>query len=253
MDWWTDPAKALKELVEALRRAQAAKKGKAGAPAKAEAKPLPTPEAVAEKGAEAPEEEEEGFKPAKPKPLPVYRAVTLDRILGDGKSFHAPESDRRIREKILKVVKVEGPVLLERICRKVAAFWGIDRVTQKVRERVDALIPQGEVIIRKTGAGFFFWPKDLRPETWSSFRRNGEDEAQARTAEELPPEEVANAARFVLKNQVSLPEEALVKETARKFGFHHVGRKLADRMRLGIELMLKRGHGKREGDVITDA
>ncbi len=60
---------------------------------------------------------------------------------------------------------------------------------------------------------------DVDPETYSGFRIPGDDPDSARSPEDLPIEEVANAAFHVLTQEISLPIEDLARSTGRLFGF----------------------------------
>lgn len=66
------------------------------------------------------------------------------------------------------------------------------------------------------------------------------NEAQKRNAEDLPKEEVAAGLIEILSNQISLPEDDLIKETARLFGYARIGANVEQTIKLGIEYALKR-------------
>ena len=67
-------------------------------------------------------------------------------------------------------------------------------------------------------------------------------------------EEVANGALHVLRSHIGAPVGEVVRETARLFGFQRMGRRVDQRMRLSVDLLVESGRVTREGDhlVICD-
>jgi hypothetical protein len=84
---------------------------------------------------------------------------------------------------------------------------------------------------------FVYWRDDQMPEIYKTFRVPMDDEYK-RNPEDLPKEEIAAAIVEILKNQISLPSEDLIKETARLFGYARLGGNVEQAMRMGIEFAL---------------
>jgi hypothetical protein len=72
-----------------------------------------------------------------------------------------------------------------------------------------------------------------------------------RAVEYLPIEEIANLAREILKQQISLPFEDLAREMARPFGFDRTSQAIASRMKNGINHLLEKGTAKMNLGVIS--
>lgn len=89
------------------------------------------------------------------------------------------------------------------------------------------------------------------PSNYKLFRVPSEDESTRRDPDDLPSEEIANAALHVLESQVSIPTAELITETARIFGFARTGKDVAHSMRLGINVLLKRGDAIEQDGVIV--
>ncbi|HOF88630.1 MAG TPA: DUF3320 domain-containing protein, partial [Armatimonadota bacterium] len=137
----------------------------------------------------------------------------------------------------------EGPVSFNIAARRVAAHWGIKRVTDNIASRMRLLFSTGEINVNEHRADevVFLWPPDMTPEGYTAFRVPGNDPHSRRDASDLPPEEIANAALYVLQQQVSLPMEDLVRETARLFGFQRTGINVEKLIRAGVERLFARG------------
>jgi hypothetical protein len=116
---------------------------------------------------------------------------------------------------------------------------------------VRRLLPLEEVRARSSGADVFLWPVGANPDTYGNFRVPGASPEVLRDAEDLPVEEVANAALFLLRQHISAPERDLARETGRLFGFQRAGGRVERRMRAGIELLIEGGAARRDDTMIT--
>ncbi|MBI5590755.1 MAG: hypothetical protein HY881_09755 [Deltaproteobacteria bacterium] len=74
-----------------------------------------------------------------------------------------------------------------------------------------------------------------------SYINPGERDPKTRTAEEICPEEIANAAAQVLTLHISMGHDDLAREAANVFGITRLGNKVRSSFVEGIELMKKNG------------
>ena len=91
----------------------------------------------------------------------------------------------------------------------------------------------------KQGGTYFYWRSDQDPESYNLFRVSGENEHK-RNVEDIAREEIANAIKEVLVNQISLPKEDLIKETSKLLGYSRIGGNVEDMMKLGIDYAVKK-------------
>lgn len=236
-DWWFDRDRQMARLEEAVRAALAA--------------PREEPPVV-----ELPEPEETApiemavARAAESPPLVPYPTASLAEVSVDPESLYAVTATAALRERIRELVRVEAPVHVDEVCRRVAACWGVGRLTGRVRTRVT-----GEVSVLATAGAFivrgdFVWPRELDPASWAVIRGPGTDGA-VRDADLLPPEEVATGAAWVLSRSLSLDEATLARETAKLFGITRLGRHVDQRMRAGIDVLVVRGTAAREGERLS--
>jgi hypothetical protein len=252
-DWWTNPDREFQKLEEALDQAQRSSREVDEPPEDTE-----EPEVLAEgwqgsvfASASAPGEdhveaepskalaEGEGLEPGELRA--VYRPLQVQKSYGSVQDFYESGSSSRIKETIARVVQVEGPIKLELAAKRVTSFWGFGRVGKRALDRVRSLVPKDKVNIQKTKIGTFLWPADQDPDTYAGFRIPGDDPDSQRSPEDLPVEEVANAALHVLGQEISLPLEDLARSTSRVFGFQRAGPVVQDRMQRGIRLLADKG------------
>ena len=225
-DWATDREAQVKALDAAVREALEASERPA---------PVPVPAAPVSVAVPAVEE-------TPPEPVPErdagrpYEPTELPGVKG-GVDFFAPTASARLREQIERVLEQEGPVHEELLARRLLAAWGLQKLTLRVRQRIEEqvaeLVKRGAVLER----GEFLWSGARRPEQYTDFRRAHPE----REAVHLPAEEVANAAAWVLAQALSLGREDLLRATGRLFGVQRLTRAVLPVLQGGLELLVLQG------------
>lgn len=244
-DWWTAPETELAKIESAIANALASRLAPIQVlPAVSTPTESDTPETPAQLRAISQPEER------KPVPSAVYSPFLVNSVLGNGETFYSDRSDRAIRQVIEQVVEQEGPISLDLLGRRVLAHWGLARRTETAMDRVEAVARTAAVQVVDRNSGAFVWPTAVDPLRYDAFRINGETDDAQREASDIAPEEVAAAARHVLRAQVSLPHDDLVREVARLFGFQRLGQGVAAHMAMGIRLLVESGMAiERNGSV----
>lgn len=246
-DWWEKPDEELARIEAAIE----------------EAKRTPSQTREETKIAEAPQEllahaspvsgvqlPESRTSPAA-KSMQPYVPYKVTKVFGDLAAFYDPRADDFIKQVLESVVECEGPISVSLASRRVAAHWGIVKVGPKVTKRVSLIISGARVRWTLSADGVFLWPAEVDPAQYRTFRVPGNSDATRRSPKDLPPEEIANAALYVLDGQVSMPIDELVVETARILGFARTGHTVARSMRLGVKTLLKRGDAiERDGRIV---
>lgn len=251
-DWWFDREKRTVALIEAVHAAVAA----SNEPVQAVATAALVPDAV-RAGLAPASAELSGIKlnsaspaavvapsPTGPPTIPYVKA-TLSEVSIDGEAMYAAFATAEIHRLIRELTDIEAPILIDEVCRRVAACWSITRLTDRLRRRV---VPEVEALAKGEGLaihGDFVWPMGAPPSAWNTIRGPSHD-GTLRDAELIPPEEVAVAAAWVLSRSLSLDEATLSRETAKIFGISRVGRKVDERMRAGIDVLCGQKKGRRD-------
>lgn len=146
-----------------------------------------------------------GFTEFRPAPRSVVAEV---RVLDDAR-LAAPAVVRYARE----ALALEGPMEIDRLCRAVAARFGLTRVVQ--RRRDDILAALGGTFPRSEG-GRFVWPEGAHPESWTDHARSAD--ASVRPIGDVSLQELGNGLVMLLRGAFSLAEDEAVTELARAFG-----------------------------------
>lgn len=137
------------------------------------------------------------------------------------------------------------------LCRRVLASWGISRLGARIQSRFEQVFSAMQLNTTQDQDGnTCIWKEGQIPRAYTDFRVPG-SEAERRNAEDLPAPEVANAVREILTAQISMPEDDLVRETAKLFQYGRVGGNVETAMRRGIREALHQGKVKRENGRIV--
>jgi very-short-patch-repair endonuclease len=156
-------------------------------------------------------------------------------------------SPSRVKQVLVGVVGAEGPIRIDVATRRVASAWGFGRAGRKVQEIVQAAartaMREGVIVAR----GQFLYlagVQELR------VRRNTPN-GDSRKAVEIAPEEIAEAARLVLRDQIRLSVEDLTVATARVMGFERTGSDVRSAVLAGIRLLVSnRAAEETNGDIL---
>lgn len=234
-DWWASPDECMAKVQTALEQAKANRHVCPAPPVETSPDPEPkeTPPVTvkAERLIGAPANSD----------IQQYRSFTIKKGPFDPQEFYLPSSESTIRRLIEDVVQHEGPVHLEVVARRVARHWGLNRLGQNIRDRMEEIAAHARVRCIKHGCQVFLWPMNAEPARYCSFRRPGVREDDQRDIEEIPPEEIVAAAQHILKQQISLPMADLIREIALVFGFQRAGQTIQRVVRAAIDKAAERG------------
>src|SRR5690606_5952857 len=181
----------------------------------------------------------------------VYAVCAAEALPADVGGLHDGRATATIRRLVREVLDREAPVHVDLLCRRVADAFGA-RLTARARERILAVVDRLPAAERPNGRDGFLWLPGVEPAGWRRYRvPDAAVPDSQRDADEIPPEEVANAAAAVLGEQVALPREDLLRETSRRLGFLRLGARVDEAMRRGVELLIARGDAREDGGTIV--
>jgi hypothetical protein len=227
-DWWFDRPRERERLEAAIAEALAAP------PPPVEAPPPPvTPEPVRVQQVVVP-----------PSPVEPYRPCELPRVSEDPETIHDPRRSAEVRAAVARVVAQEAPLHVDLLARRVGTAFGATKVTERLRKRILA------VAAAVTVRGEVVWPAGVDPAGWTRIRGPAV-EGVSRDAGELPVEEIAAAAAWLLSTNLSMPTADLLRETARVFGIQRMGAKVSEAMAAGVDLLVARGRAAKDGERVS--
>lgn len=166
-----------------------------------------------------------------------YRAAKLP-AMGTAESFYESQTKKKIEKAVRTVLEKEAPVSRRLLLRRILEAWGIARAGARVESIfTDALKGIGKKTTRDESMEFL-WRQDQIPSEYAVYRV-GEEEDGRRSMDDIPSEEILNALKEVLKEQVSMAAPDLIRETAKKFGFSRMGNVIEN----AVGYALKKGIG----------
>lgn len=244
-DWWQNPQAALSKVEAAIEKAMLHRTEKEEAP---EACPPPAfiaPEACAQQFANAPSTDS-----AKPEEmLEEYAPSYITTSLGTQEDYYLPQSTYRIRQALQEVLACEAPMSLTLLTRRVGARWGFAKATEKCKERVLGVAKNtSDVLVQRGKDETFLWERQTPPDAYTGFRIQGGSEESHRASGEIPPEEIANAARHILRQYISASRDVLEQETAHLLGFRRVAQNVRAHMQKGVTLLALATDIERDGE-----
>ena len=245
MDWWADKEATVSSIVEKINRALAGELdeveedalrlfGGDGGPRKAAETNQENSPADDNKLASA---EDTGASVHEDPDIVIpYVVCELQQHYGiTPEEFVFGSYDSVVKKHIREVIEVESPINYNLLCKRVLRACGIARLGNRVAAHIDTLLRQMQVKCTQDKY-ITYWKTDQDPELYPYIRCSNE-----RDAADIPTCESFNAAMLVLDEQLSLPEDSLVKEMAKLFGYTRVGDNVQAAMLNGINFAKRKG------------
>jgi superfamily I DNA and/or RNA helicase/very-short-patch-repair endonuclease len=141
-----------------------------------------------------------------------------------------------LAEAIDEIVKIEGPIHLEELAKRLRTLWGLKRTTNKVRDTTHSAVYAAQ---RQLGTVFikndfvYYKNKPIVPR-----QRTGDTPAKI---DLICDEEIEEALKMVIGNQYATAPEELVKQAGYIFGIKVIRGATADRINGVLETLIQRG------------
>ena len=177
----------------------------------------------------------------------AYRYAVLDVVSTDAKSLYDEDRLAALEAAIRQVLDAEAPLHISELTRRVGAAFGQKKLTAKAKRRVLAVAKGLDPPPLHRDP--FVWPSGLGPDLDQI--RGPDAEGRTRDIQHIPPEEIARAARILLRDNLAMPHADLVRETARLFGLARLGRKITEAITAGIALTVAQGEATLDGDRVV--
>jgi len=258
-DWWRSYAAAAEELLRVVEEAIVSFKAKPASAARptslaVEVEPVGSvtevPDPVAGEAVEettAPYASQIDATPVQTTRRIEYVAVSIP-LERDQEAFYGPNASARLREQMNRIVAEEGPIVESLLIRRVTEAWGFSRAGERIREILARALPLSLAKSRQ-GSGRVYWPESLAPSDFHIYRSSGGDPRSQRSIDEIPREELGNAALEILEMYVSFPQEDLRREVIKRFGISRLTKNIAAHVDEALQGLVERGVIERAGDL----
>ncbi|TMQ04444.1 MAG: DUF3320 domain-containing protein, partial [Deltaproteobacteria bacterium] len=170
-------------------------------------------------------------------PIGPYLAASVPAGRRAPDDLYAPRHLGEVGKIIEQVLAAEAPIHIDLLARRVAAYFGIGRLTQRVTDQVRAAL---------NGRGRWgdeddvVWRLDQDPAGVPPVRVAGQGASARREIHEVPLAEVAAAARIVVERAVGISAGDLVRDAARLLGFSRTTERVVERVTSGVRLAAER-------------
>lgn len=230
MDWLESRSKELARLLGLLQKLKNQNKSQPQAPAPAtvpaniSAKPdiIPTaPSTIHDKA-------------------PVYQAAQLPAYPIDASLFTEPQYKQKVLKAISKVLDQEAPIREGLLIRRVSQAFGFSRAGSRIQAYLVSLLSAMDLPVTDQNGERFYWRKSQNPNSYTLYRIAGTEDSK-RDIRDLPCQEIANAAVAVLRSQIGLPADDLIRETARLLGYARIGTSVRPSIEAGLHYGLQKG------------
>ncbi|MBS1812211.1 MAG: DUF3320 domain-containing protein [Acidobacteria bacterium] len=219
-DWFRNPARELKRVVTAIQEAQA-QGGTSPVTVDSAESPTSIERTVVEYDSRP-----EAITVAQPYQIANFSISLM------GYELHTVRRDL-LASWVIEVVKVESPVHINEVARRITNAAGLVRVGNRIKDAIESACSYAT----RTGAirrqGEFLWTQTM---THPVIRERSNLPASSRKIELVAPEELALAIEQVVRNSFGIQRESVGVEVLRIFGFSRT----SDEMRSAVEIMVDR-------------
>ena len=230
LDWWENPDAVIESIKEALNSEEKNI---------IEMKDAIVPQKDVEPERKTTERVSSPIEASKQNIRP-YQVSVLRSSLYSGEEFFYPEHRETIRNQIKEVMRVEAPISKSLLYKRILTAWGISRLGQRLNGYLDEMLLSGSFYVSHHEDLSFYWANEEQYLQYAFFRTG------LRDAVDLPPEEVANAMKYILTDEISLPTTDLSRLSAQLLGFARGGSNVDAAMHRGIVKAINKGYLKVE-------
>ncbi|MHC5538461.1 DUF3320 domain-containing protein, partial [Singulisphaera rosea] len=176
----------------------------------------------------------------------AYRLAVLGNDL-EGVDVETVTS-KRLASLVVKVVKVESPVHMQEVVRRVAEALGVKRLSQKFQTTLESACEDaaGRGLIRLQGE-YCWLPEMSKPPV----RDRSDLPAASRKIELIAPEEIEQAVEKVVGDSFGIESGDIPAPASRLLGFPRTSDEIRERFELAVTSMIDSGRLARRGDQLV--
>lgn len=243
MDWWEKPEEVIASIQEAISKQPDIKEEKdTPTPVKVPNSATPfiikaSPSSVkAQKAICIPEAESIEHQQE-------YQETKVTQYRYSSEKFFNPVSESILMFQTERIIEKEAPISKSLLCQRILIEWGISRMGQRIDAHLEDIFSRSQLYRTRYDGVSFFWKDKEQCDSYTAYRPESD-----RDANELPPEEIANAIRKILTDSISLPLADLSKACALLFGFVRTGSNIDAAMQRGLKVAVEKNFAKIENE-----
>ena len=181
----------------------------------------------------------------------MYEVCNLDIVRSvSSEDFLQFSNAAKIKKQINQVLEIEAPITRNLLAKRVLAAWGISKLGTRINAQFERLIAESALTQTTKNGDIVFWKNTQHRNNYTGFRVMTIT-GHKRDAEDIPADEIANGVKEILTHQISLPNEDLVREASKLFGFARSGANVENAMKKGIAKAIEKGFSiEKDGRVV---
>lgn len=141
-----------------------------------------------------------------------YKQANI-KIQGEQNDFYQPANRELIKGVIEKLLAKEAPIELGALRERVMTLWGFNKAGQKFTNSFADLLCSMQLCITHDRDKDFVWATGQQPEEYNIYRDMAE-----RSLQQVCTQELLNGMYVAARENGSLMQEDLLRETAKRFG-----------------------------------
>lgn len=149
--------------------------------------------------------------------------------------YSSAENEAEIKRCALLILQAEAPILKGVLIRKILASFGVNR-NNAVLEATEGALKALNIKTTKYDGRVFCWAPDQDPDSYSGLRMTNE-----RSCVEICPQELCNAMIYSLREEGTLPEEALIHKVSGILGYKRLSKNLEAVLKKGVQFARSSG------------
>ncbi len=233
VDWWDNAEKEFEKILALLKIA-------ASSPAESlqentQPKKIPIVAAASQK-LESCAPNSSAKTVSAPETSPVQKAIPYQPAVISAQpltpeEYLLPQNSQAIQNALQCVLEQEAPISEPLLLRRAVQSFGISRAGARIQQRTMLLLGELSCTCTESGGKRFYWRKEQDPETYAQFRTSI---SGVRDADDIPVQETVNAVVSTLRQQIAMPKEELLRETANLLGYSRLGNVVVAAVSAGI-------------------
>lgn len=149
-------------------------------------------------------------------------------------------NEDEITERLKEAIESEAPVELGRLCKLVQHSFDITRASKDIKAKTEAALQTVSHRESSWNGTAFIWAESQESSEYKEVRRY--TPSSARSAEQIPFEEICNAIELCLRERGGLKRADIIPFISAKFGYKRTGASIEKVFNHALDDALRQGH-----------
>lgn len=167
--------------------------------------------------------------------IPYEVAVIESAPFANSESIYYTENRVLILNQMTELINTEAPISKSLLFRKILKLWNTTRAGSKLNNYLTEIADSIPAITKTNSHQEFYWSEKINHENLQHYRDNS---IEKRVMEDIAPEEINLVIMEIMKHNLSVNREDLVRQTSRSFGFLKVGAQIDAVINFSIENLI---------------